>query len=40
MLSSQVKFSADRKTDRQTDTGKTTYPRSIDVRIVQKAPFH
>ena len=32
MLSSQVKFSAqmDRQTDRQTDTGKTICPRSID----------
>ena len=35
MLSSQVKFSADRRRDRQTDTGKTICPRSIDVGSIK-----
>ena len=36
MLSSQVKFSADRQMDRQTNTSKTICPRSIDAGDIKK----
>ena len=42
MLSSQVKFSADRQTNGQTDTCKTICPRSIDSGALkgEKSPVY